>query len=116
MNVQTTINNDIENVFVMGSVEANAMQNGIRKKISELQEPIRGAKYKVVLYWFQARKDLKSQTGNRAIIESIIEAPVKVIVDEHIKNDMLLGVDNPFKMAYVVDVEVETVRGKTYFI
>jgi len=112
LNCHTTVKGDVNLVFNVNNLEANAAQNSIRKKIESLKEPMYGNRRKVLLYWFQARKDLKSQAGDRAIIESIYNCPVKAIMDEDLKKEMLAGPKNPFKMAYIVDVEVETIKNK----
>lgn len=99
--------------FNVGSQEANAIQNRVRKEIEALAEPSKGLREKVLLYWYQARGDAKSKTGDKAIIESISVAPVKTIcVTDAIKLQMILDEENPFKEAYIVDVMVETIRGK----
>lgn len=77
-----------------------------------MKEPITGIKEKVVLYWYQARNDPKSQAGDHAIIESISPGPVKAVVDEETKSKMLSGPENPFQLGYLVDVEVETINSK----
>lgn len=112
LNCNTTINGSVNLVFNLNSVEANALQNTFRKKIDALKEPTTGMKEKVLLYWYQARNDPKSKAGDRAIIESISTGPVKAIVGENIKAQMLSGPDNPFQLAYIVDVEIETINGK----
>jgi len=97
----------------VNSQEANAIQNKARKELEKLAEPTKGVHEKVLLYWFQARGDARSKTGDRAIIESINKAPVKAIcANDVIKAEMILEEDNPFKQAYVVDVMVETINGK----
>jgi hypothetical protein len=94
-------------------IEANAAQNSAHREIAELKTPATGVQEKVLLYWYQARNDQRSQTGDRAIIESISDAPVKTIfISEGTKGKMLLGSNNPFKRAFVVDVMVETIDGK----
>ena len=113
LNVNTVINGDVNLIFSLSSIDANAAQNAARREIGLLQEPVSGLRRNVALYWYQAKKDLASQTGDRVIIESIYPYPVKSIFDnENVKRDMLLGVDNPFTHAYIVDVGVETVKGK----
>lgn len=68
---------------------------------------------KVLLYWWQARADINSRTGDKGIIESIASHPVKVVcADNGVKAQMVAEDENPFKYAYVVDVVVETVNGK----
>jgi hypothetical protein len=96
----------------VASNDANALQNKLRKKIETLKEPVTGLKEKVVLYWYQARNDPKSQAGDRAIIESISKGPVRTVVNENTKSEMLSGPENPFQLAYLVDVEVETINSK----
>jgi len=112
LNCNTTINGNVNLVFNLNSIEANALQNTFRKKIDALKEPVTGTREKVLLYWYQARNDPKSKARDRAIIESISTGPVKAIVDESIKTQMLAGPENPFQLAYVVDVEIETINEK----
>ena len=99
--------------LTLDSLKANAIQNKARKEIEALAEPTKGLHEKVLLYWYQARGDAKSKTGDRAIIESISPFSVKTIcANDLIKAQMILEDANPFKEAYVVDVMVETIRGK----
>jgi hypothetical protein len=112
LNCSTIINGDVNFTFNVNSIEANAIQNDIRKRLESMKEPLTGTHKKVLLYWYQARNDPKSAAGDRAIIESIYMVPVKVIMDEEIKADMLAGKDNPFKMGYIVDVEIQTIKGR----
>jgi hypothetical protein len=114
ININTVqINQNPIFIFNLSSLDANAAQNAAQREIGLLREPSTGLNRNVVLYWYQAKKDMISQTGNRVIIESIYPFPVKVIFDnETVKSAMLLGTDNPFTSAYVVDVAVETIGGK----
>ena len=99
--------------ITINSTEANAAQNSARKQIEKLKEPESRFHEKVVLYWYQARADASSTAGDRGIIESISPRPVKVIcATDTIKFQMVLDDENPFKEAYVVDVFVETIKGK----
>ncbi|WP_244859164.1 hypothetical protein [Shewanella dokdonensis] len=68
------------------------------------------------MYWYQAKFDPNSETGNRAIIDDISKKSMKVIFENNaVKNEMLHPPEHLKKqwheLAYVVDVEVETVRG-----
>lgn len=98
----------------MSSTEANAAQNTIRRELEAIREPETRVHNQVVLYWYQARGDIKSNAGDKGIIESISSTPVKVVFDnEKTKALMLLeSGENPFRSAYIVDVFVETVSGK----
>ncbi len=97
----------------LNSTDANAAQNSARKELEKLKEPNSSMHEKVVLYWYQARADTTSKAGDRGIIESISPNPVKVIcVSDAIKLQMIFEQENPFKEAYIVDVVVETIKGK----
>ena len=61
------------------------------------------------MYWYYARNDPKSQAGNYAIIESISKGPVKTITKDNLKPNMFLDSRKIFDLAYIVDVEVETI-------
>lgn len=64
-----------------------------------------------LFYWFQARGDSQSKTGDRGIIESISQRPIKVsFASEEIKRAMLE--EALFRKAYVVDVKIQTVAGR----
>jgi hypothetical protein len=108
-----TVNITAPVTLTLNSLEANAAQNKAKREIELLQEPVTGVKEGVVLYWYQARNDPRSQAGDKAIIESIYSGAVKAIfASEAIKAKMLLDTDNPFTHAYVVDVAVETIKGR----
>jgi hypothetical protein len=112
LNCHATVNGNVTVNININSLEANAVQNKVKREISMMQEPIAGIKEKVLLYWYQARNDPKSKAGDKAVIESIQPTPVKVIFNnDSVKSQMIYG-DNPFTSAYVVDVEVETIRNK----
>lgn len=92
---------------------ANAIQNSARRHIEALREPLVGFHDKVVLYWYQARNDPRSDKGDRGIIESLWPNPVKVeFANQTIKSGLLQDSDNPFQFGYLVDVSVETVQGR----
>jgi len=43
MNCQLVVNGDIKPVIVIDSIQANAIQNGVRKRIEALKEPVAGS-------------------------------------------------------------------------
>jgi hypothetical protein len=114
INFSPTVNGNVVLNLNVSSLEANAVQNACAREIAQLKEPETGFHDKVLLYWYQARNDTKSKTGDRAIVESISPANVKTIfATESIKAKMILDDhENPFKSGYVVDVAVETVNGR----
>lgn len=109
-------NNTIQQIFV-SSTEANAAQNRIRREIEAMDEPDNSIHQKCVMTWYQAKFDNESDTGNKAIIEGISAAPVKVIFENNaVKRAMMAG-DPKFskswhELAYIVDVKVQTIKGQ----
>jgi len=107
-----TVNGDVTVNYTISSLEANAAQNTARREIDRLKEPDTGLHSQVLMYLFQARNDLSSTTGDKAIIESIHNGPVKtVFVNESIKSKVLADKSNLFQKAFVVDASVETIAG-----
>jgi hypothetical protein len=102
------------NVFLsITSTDANAAQNAVNRLLRDDGAASTRRHDKVVLYWYQARAEATTTTGDKGVIESISEAPVKVVcVTDRLKRQMVLDVENPFREAYIVDVSVETINGK----
>ncbi len=116
VNCSTIINGNVTLTSNIDSSAANAAQNVATREIKALREPTTGFKEKVLLYWYQARNDPKSTSGDKAIIESIHNGPVKAMfAHSGIKAKMLLNSENPFIHAFVVDVAVETINEKPAF-
>jgi hypothetical protein len=91
------------------SLDANAIQNHIRRELDALAEPVTGLHEQVVMYWAQARG--AGKVGDKARIESLYKGDVKVrFTDDQLKSSMLHKQPYPFGTAFVVDVVVETVR------
>jgi hypothetical protein len=96
----------------LSSLDANAVQNNIRRELDLLAEPIAGAHDQVVMYWAQAR-NAKGKAGDKARIESIYAGDVKVrFANDRLKSRMLHDQPYPFGASFVVDVAVETVGGR----
>ena len=81
-----------------------------------LNEPEDHTHRKRVMTWYQTKFDDTSQTGNKAVIESISKSPVKVIFENNAVKKALMAGDPRFKkswneLAYIVDVKVQTVQG-----
>lgn len=103
-------------IFVQSSltsVEANAVQNRIRRHIDSNPLPATGVHLDQVLYWYQVRADAAAKPGDRAIIERFARYPVRVrFASDDVKRQMLDGQENPFRMLFVVDVDVTFVDDK----
>lgn len=94
----------------INSAEANAIQNSAKRRLQKEVIKKNGLHEKVVMYWQKTTADPGKCAGDRAIIESISRKGVKTVAPSEIKALLMGGPDNPFRYAYIVDVEVETVR------
>ena len=98
---------------MVSSVEANAVQNGLRREIEAMPMPVNGIRHDQVLYWYQMRADHAAKPGDKAVIEPITARPVKVTFSsDEVKRAMLDKPDNPFRKFYIVDVDVTIVGGR----
>lgn len=116
MNINVSNGGIVINSFTINSLDANAIQNEISRKVEKLDSPEDHVYRKKIMYWYQAKFDPSSETGNRAIIDDISKSSMKVIFENNAVKDAMLHPPERFKkqwheLAYVVDVEVETVRG-----
>lgn len=113
INFNTTINGDVILNFGVSNIEANAIQNAISKEIKVLQQTTPANQERVVFHWYAAKNDLRSQSWERGVIESIYYHPIKVIFEtEDIKKAMIHPPQgNIFDVAFMVDVHIETVDG-----
>jgi hypothetical protein len=109
--------------IIINSQQANAAQNSIVREIEKIDAPNNNIRKKCVMTWHQTRFSEKSSTGDKAIIEEITKAPIRVIFENNqIKKEILAGVaqiDKPWhELAYIVDVHVQTIHGvvKVYTI
>jgi hypothetical protein len=111
---QLNINAPFGQVYLnLNSGDANAAQNAARREIARLDETGTHHFNNVLLYWYQARDDKMSKTGDKGIIESVSKKPVRVRwANDGIKAQLLHGNENPFEEAYLVDVMVQTIQGK----
>ena len=98
--------------FHYNSQQANAVQNSARRYLGPMP-PTNQIRRDELLTLHQVRGDAKSRSGDRGIIESVSESPVKLwFTSEEIKKGILESPDNPFQRVFVVDVEVKTADGK----
>jgi hypothetical protein len=103
------------NHFSYSSQDAKQALATIQKEADRLDEPSDNVHRRMLMYWYQSRFVDHATAGDKAIIETITLKPVKVIFDnDEVKRQMLAGderFDRPWQaLAYVVDVEVQTVR------
>lgn len=105
----------VEPTIIISSLEANAGQNRAAEYARQLKAPQAQNLSKVIMYWDQVRRaeENRNGAGERAIIEKVTERAVKVSFSTPALRELFTqGRDNPLKEAFVVDAEVQTVRGK----
>ena len=99
------------NNFSITTQDAQEAQNTIRKEIQNLDTPKIATYTKVVLYMYRAVND-PNRSGDKGIIESISEKPLKLIWDDAAFKEQIINADtNFFSVSFLVDCEVHTVRG-----
>ncbi len=123
MNFTVSNGGQVINQIFISSEQANAAQNQIKREIEKLEEPNDHSQRKRVMVWYQSKFDSSSSTGDKAVIESISKAPVKVIFENNAVKKAMLAGDTRYpkqwhELAYIVDVNVQTVQGvpKVYTI
>lgn len=100
-------------IINLNSIEAGSIRDSASRKIYELKEPVEGFHSKVLLYFYQARDDYNSKSGDLGVIESISGKPVKTIFDtDELKQRFLGTTENIFKQAFIVDIQALTIQGK----
>ena len=116
LNLTVSDGGKVINQFFINSQEANAAQNQIQREIENLEDPDEHIQKRKVMVWYQTKFDTESHTGDKAIIEAISKKAVKVIFENNAVKEAMLKGDERYskpwhKLAYIVDVEVQTVNG-----
>lgn len=110
-------NNNVVNVINIGSIPANAIQNGINKYIEETPESPKNYN-KELMYWANANFIKTQQVNDKVIIEKIDKKPKKVIFEDENDKYYCTTHNTKFKdknwqdLAYIVDVEVSYIQGE----
>ena len=116
MNIVVSEGATIVNNFHLTSLDAGAVRDRVATELKALENADSHVQVNQVMTWYQAKFDDKSETGNKAVIESITKKPVKVIFENaEVRRQMMMGspdIDRPWQqLAYLVDVHVQTIRG-----
>ncbi len=103
--------------LTVNQTDANAIQNRAEKEIEASRRPEQTVHKKVLLYWHKATAEQASSPSDRAIVDSITDKPLRVFFpndDVATKAAMIAGKSNPFTAGFLVDVELQTIRGEPY--
>lgn len=113
-NFTVIVNGDVNAPITLNAMEANAVQNRALRYIQDQREPQTALHTKVLMYWAVVKNEGGlPASGEKAMIDNLHDRPVKVVFDSKtVREEMMQGQANPLKEAFIVDVEVQTVRGK----
>lgn len=110
---------DKSNIFVgctFNFTESNSIQNQLTKEIESMKfsTPEDNRYNRQLMKIYQMRSDMRSDVGNKAIIDSIASKKKVGVVFEtdELKERILNSDENPAKKAYLVDVVVQTIDGR----
>ncbi len=104
------------NQIVLNPLSADAgksevIKKNIKEEKKRLAEPTKNTEYSKALYLEQIKRDLDSKKGNRGVIKELNQKSLNLVwLNEKEKEKMLNCDDNPFKMIFIVDVEVVEVN------
>lgn len=117
-NVQINLSDSPGAVIMIGSIDANAMQNGATKALAVMKEPVKETLWEVPLVWHQTDRNGASEgrTGLKAIVEDASASPMPVYFSEaektSLKKKMIEDVEFPYRRTFIVDVETIVVMGR----
>ena len=93
--------------------EANTVQNKARNEMEIMRDDDEAEKSgdytQVLMYWAQIAAE---KNTDQAVIESISMRPVKTVMDDGAKQDLILAEPYPFSKVHLVDVNVQTYKGR----
>lgn len=106
---------DIFNNCTFNFQESNSAQNQLEKEIESIKsiQPTDEVYSRVLMTIYQMRSDMNTDTGNKAIIDSISKKKIGIVFEtDDLKSCILNSEYNPAKKAFLVDVVVQTVNEK----
>lgn len=107
-------NNVVLNPLSANETESRAIRDKIKEEKKELSQKGKKIEYKQALYLEQIKRNLDSKKGNKGVIKELNENSLNLIWEnEDEKQEMLSCDDNPFKMIFIVDVEIVEVNSET---
>lgn len=98
--------------LTINSTNANEIYNNAQAIKDFRPSPKTNIKEQVLLIFTQTNGSTKNINSDKGIIESITKSAVKVrFTSDELKKSMLIE-QHPYKVAYIVDVEIETIDDK----
>ncbi len=107
-------NSIVMNPLSANETESRVIRDKIREVRKELNHKEKSIEYNQALYLEQIKRNLESTKGNKGVIKELNENSLNLIWNsEDEKQKMLNCDDNPFKMIFIVDVEIVEVNLET---
>ena len=101
------------NPLSVNETESRAIRDRIREEKKELVQMEKSTQFNQALYLEQIKRDVESKKGNKGVIKELNENSLNLIWEnENDKLKMLNCDDNPFKMIFIVDVEIVEVNSE----
>lgn len=104
--------NSVINIHI-NHPEACAVQNNAKRAAKQMQQQEQkvqmGDYPQVIMYWAQAAPE---KYTDQAVIETIWPKPVKIVMPDDMKKEMLLSEPYPFSKGFLIDVNVQTIEGR----
>lgn len=104
-------------VFYTGE-DAKKISDRAKQEMALLDEKDEHTYRNRLMIWDQTKFNLKTNTGDKALIESIYEKPVKIVFQNESDKEYMYNAGKPFdgtpwqELGFIVDVEVQYVNGK----
>lgn len=114
-NITINVQGDVNAAITVNALQANAVQNGAKRYLDSIKAPEIQLHEQVVMYWATVRNEngVAVAAGEKALVDNISDHPIKVVFGSRdLRDEMLHSATNPLHEAFVVDLEVQTVRGK----
>lgn len=106
-------NKIIMNPLSVNEMESRVIRDRIREEKKELSQKDKSVQINQALYLEQIKRDIESKKGNKGVIKELNENSLNLIWEnENEKLKMLNCDDNPFKMIFIVDVEIVEVNSE----
>jgi hypothetical protein len=113
--ITINVQGDVNAPITVNALQANAVQNGAKRYLDSIKAPECERYEKVILYWatVQNQNGVTVAAGEKARVDKISDRAVKVVFDSReLRDEMIHSATNPLHEAFVVDLEVQTVRDK----
>ncbi len=117
---ETSLNKTTKTCFVISGQEASNVVKNAESQLLELQEDDQNRHIGVLMTLYQTNKatpEAEKTSGEKGVIEAVTPKPLPLIYASGLAGQRIKAAwgeerHNPYELGFVVDVDVQTVRGK----